>query len=95
MDMCTVTNVSHTLLCCNCACLCMLVFACVLARSRVVMPCTVVEYQVAQLYAVARASKNETGGGQGVEVLNNEPYDDEKMYGKKGQFTYKKYHLKE
>ena len=36
---------------------------------------TVEEYQVAQLYSVAEASKNETGGGEGVEVLKNEPYD--------------------
>ncbi len=26
--------------------------------------------QVAQLYSVAEASKNETGGGEGVEVYN-------------------------
>ena len=29
---------------------------------RIVMPMTVEEYQVAQLYAVAEASKKETGG---------------------------------
>ena len=29
---------------------------------------TVEEYQVAQLYSVAEASKYETGGGEGVEV---------------------------
>ena len=28
-------------------------------------------FQVAQLYSVAEASKNETGGGEGVEVVNN------------------------
>ena len=32
---------------------------------RVILPMTVEEYQVAQLYAVAEASKNETGGGEG------------------------------
>ena len=31
--------------------------------------------KVAQLYSVAEASKNETGGGEGVEVIKNEPYD--------------------
>ncbi|KAJ2081056.1 hypothetical protein H4R24_002627 [Coemansia sp. RSA 988] len=36
-------------------------------------------------------SLNETGGGEGVEVLKNEPYDDEE-HGK-GQYTYKIYHL--
>ena len=32
---------------------------------RVILPMSVEEYQVAQLYAVAEASKNETGGGEG------------------------------
>jgi len=57
---------------------------------------TVDEYQVAQLYSVAEASKNETGGGEGVEVLKNEPYDNYPLLnGKftKGQYTYKIYRL--
>uniref|UniRef100_A0A671NCS2 Phosphatidylinositol transfer protein alpha isoform n=2 Tax=Sinocyclocheilus TaxID=75365 RepID=A0A671NCS2_9TELE len=49
------------------------------------------QYQVGQLYSVAEASKNETGGGEGVEVLKNEPY--EKEDGEKGQYTHKIYHL--
>lgn len=32
------------------------------------LPLTVDEYQVGQLYSVAEASKAETGGGEGVEV---------------------------
>lgn len=48
------------------------------------------QYQVGQLYSVAEASKNETGGGEGVEVLKNEPYEKE---GEKGQYTHKIYHL--
>jgi len=63
---------------------------------RVTLPMTVEEYQVAQLYSVAEASKNETGGGEGVEVLKNEPYDDVPLLnGKftKGQYTHKIYHL--
>ncbi|XP_006891153.1 PREDICTED: phosphatidylinositol transfer protein alpha isoform [Elephantulus edwardii] len=47
-------------------------------------------YQVGQLYSVAEASKNETGGGEGVEVLVNEPYEKD---GEKGQYTHKIYHL--
>lgn len=50
----------------------------------------VLQYQVGQLYSVAEASKNETGGGEGVEVLKNEPYEKE---GEKGQYTHKIYHL--
>ncbi|XP_063605866.1 phosphatidylinositol transfer protein alpha isoform-like isoform X3 [Penaeus indicus] len=64
---------------------------------RVVLPLTVEEYQVAQLYSVAEASKNETGGGEGVEVLKNEPFDNHPLLGdrfSKGQYTYKIYHLK-
>lgn len=48
------------------------------------------QYQVGQLYSVAEASKNETGGGEGVEVLVNEPYERD---GERGQFTHKIYHL--
>ena len=43
------------------------------------------------LYSVAQASKNETGGGEGVEVLVNESREHDK-YGK-GQYTHKIYHL--
>ncbi|KAH0509081.1 Phosphatidylinositol transfer protein beta isoform, partial [Microtus ochrogaster] len=49
------------------------------------------QYQVGQLYSVAEASKNETGGGEGIEVLKNEPYEED---GEKGQYTHKIYHLK-
>lgn len=48
------------------------------------------QYQVGQLYSVAEASKKETGGGEGVEVLKNEPYEKD---GEKGQYTHKIYHL--
>ncbi|KAL4647558.1 phosphatidylinositol transfer protein alpha isoform-like [Arapaima gigas] len=57
---------------------------------RVILPVSVEEYQVGQLYSVAEASKNETGGGEGVEVLKNEPYE---KNGEKGQYTHKIYHL--
>jgi len=57
---------------------------------RVIMPMTVEEYQVAQLFTVAEVSKEQTSGDAGVEVLKNEPYDNE--HGK-GQYTHKIYHL--
>lgn len=50
----------------------------------------VLQYQVGQLFSVAEASKNETGGGEGIEVLKNEPYEKD---GEKGQYTHKIYHL--
>ena len=49
------------------------------------------QYHVGQLYSVAEASKNETGGGEGVEVLRNEPFTNEEMGS--GQYTHKIYHL--
>lgn len=54
------------------------------------------QYQVAQLYSVAEASKNNTGGGEGIEVLKNEPFRNYPLLGGKyssGQYTYKIYHL--
>ena len=61
------------------------------------------QYQVAQLYSVAIASKNETGGGEGIEVLANDPFTATSGQQPKypllggrydsGQFTHKIYHL--
>lgn len=64
---------------------------------RVVLPLTVEEYQIGQLFSVAEASKNETGGGEGVEVIKNESFDDPNVLGEAyptGQYTFKIYHLK-
>ncbi|KAI7871820.1 hypothetical protein BDF14DRAFT_1950318 [Spinellus fusiger] len=58
---------------------------------RVINNCTESEYQVAQLYATAMSSKEQTGGGEGVEVLKNEPYESDN--GEKGQYTYKIFRL--
>ena len=54
------------------------------------------QYQVGQLFAVAEASKNNTGGGEGIEVLKNEPFTNHPLLNGKyssGQYTYKIYHL--
>lgn len=64
---------------------------------RVVLPLTVEEYQIGQLFSVAEASKNETGGGEGVEIVKNEPFDDPEILGSQypsGQYTFKIYHFK-
>lgn len=64
---------------------------------RIVLPLTVEEYQVGQLFSVAEASKNETGGGEGVEVIKNEAFDDPAILGEsypRGQYTFKIYHVK-
>ncbi|CAO0795045.1 unnamed protein product [Mucor circinelloides] len=62
----------------------------IINEYRVINNCTEEEYQVAQLYATALASKENTGGGEGVEVIKNEPYEKEN---EKGQYTYKIFRL--
>lgn len=65
---------------------------------------TVEEYHVAQLWTVIEASKDETGGGEGVEILVNEPFSPDSQYAppkalpggeahSRGQYTHKNYHL--
>lgn len=64
---------------------------------RIILPLNVEEYQIGQLFSVAEASKNETGGGEGVEVIKNESFNDSSILGEsypKGQYTFKIYHLK-
>ena len=54
------------------------------------------QYQVAQLWSCAEASKNETGGGEGIEVCKNEPFTDQNFLDGQftaGQYTNKIYHL--
>nr|CDS31220.1 phosphatidylinositol transfer protein [Hymenolepis microstoma] len=75
----------------------------IIKEFRVILPMKVEEYQVAQLWTVIEASKDETGGGDGVEILVNEPFDKcnhppaQALPGgdahSKGQFTHKIYHL--
>jgi len=63
---------------------------------RICLPMTVEEYQVAQLWSVAKSSKENTGGGEGIEVLKNEPFKDKKDLFQNyvdGQFTHKLYKL--
>jgi len=67
-----------------------------ITEFRVLLPLTVEEYQVGQLFSVAEASKNETGGGEGIEVLKNEPYKGNPLCGGQydvGQYTLKMIHL--
>jgi Phosphatidylinositol transfer protein len=47
---------------------------------------------VAQLYSVAEVSKNETGGGEGIEVLKNEPFDNFPLLGE-SQVVFGSYQL--
>ncbi|KAJ8392839.1 hypothetical protein AAFF_G00070430 [Aldrovandia affinis] len=40
---------------------------------RICMPLTVDEYRIGQLYMISKHSSEQTGGGEGVEVVRNEP----------------------
>jgi len=62
----------------------------VVVEYQIPMPLTVEEYKVAQLYMVAKFSRQRTTKGEGIEILKNEPYEDENG---KGQYTHKVIHL--
>ncbi|XP_023333267.1 phosphatidylinositol transfer protein beta isoform isoform X2 [Eurytemora carolleeae] len=57
---------------------------------RIVIPLSVEQYEIGMLYSVSETSKQETGGGEGVQILENYTYDTE---GADGQYTYKIYHF--
>jgi len=60
---------------------------------RIPLPMTVEEYRIAQLYMIAKKSREESKGAEsGVEILINEPYEDGPG-GKGGQYTHKIYHV--
>ncbi|KAK8807843.1 hypothetical protein WA158_007372 [Blastocystis sp. Blastoise] len=54
------------------------------------LPILTEEFQVAQLYMTCKAQEQATGGGEGVLVLKNEPFDN---LDEKGQYTLKHYLL--
>ena len=61
---------------------------------RIPLPMSVEEYRIAQLYMIAKKSKQESKGaesGSGVEILVNEPYSDGPGAGgqQSGQYTHK------
>ncbi|CAG7733239.1 unnamed protein product, partial [Allacma fusca] len=59
---------------------------------RIPLPLTVEEYRIAQLYMIAKKSREESKGTEsGVEILVNEPYTDGP--GGHGQYTHKVYHI--
>ncbi|XP_011632532.1 protein retinal degeneration B isoform X7 [Pogonomyrmex barbatus] len=59
---------------------------------RIPLPLTVEEYRIAQLYMIAKKSREESkGAGSGVEIIENEPYSNGP--GGSGQYTHKIYHV--
>ena len=54
------------------------------------------KYQIAQLWSVAEASKENTGGGEGIEILKNEPFSNKTDLHQNytdGQYTHKLYKI--
>ncbi|XP_016106628.1 cytoplasmic phosphatidylinositol transfer protein 1-like [Sinocyclocheilus grahami] len=62
-----------------------------LKEYRICMPLTVEEYRIGQLYMISKHSHEQSERGEGVEVVQNEPYEDPN-YGP-GQFTEKRIYL--
>jgi len=58
---------------------------------RICMPITVEEYKIGQLYMIAKHSHEQSQKGEGVEVIENRPYEDPE-HGK-GQFTEKRIYI--
>jgi len=57
---------------------------------RIPLPLEVDEYQIAQLYMINKISKQQTGNGEGIQILENKPFDDENG---SGQYTHKIIHI--
>ncbi|XP_011708156.1 PREDICTED: protein retinal degeneration B isoform X2 [Wasmannia auropunctata] len=59
---------------------------------RIPLPLSVEEYRIAQLYMIAKKSRDESkGAGSGVEIIQNEPYSNGP--GGNGQYTLKIFHV--
>jgi hypothetical protein len=58
---------------------------------RIPMPFTVDEYQIGQLFMIAKHSHEQSQSGEGVEVIHNVPHEDS-VHGS-GQYTEKRIHL--
>ncbi|KAL2239799.1 UNVERIFIED_CONTAM: Phosphatidylinositol transfer protein alpha isoform [Sesamum indicum] len=55
------------------------------------MPLSVEEFQIAQMYMIMKMQQQSTTGTEGVEIVENRPFEDD-VYGK-GQYTLKIYRL--
>lgn len=63
---------------------------------RIPLPLSVDEYLVAQNWSFNEQSRRETGGGEGVKVLENVPFENKDFCGGKysqGQYTHKIYYV--
>jgi len=55
------------------------------------------KYRIGQLYSTMKHALEETGGGEGIEVLENRPFSDEPQFQdgrfNRGQFTHKRVYI--
>ena len=58
---------------------------------RIIMPMSMEEYEIGLSYTIMKMEQQNTNGKEGVEVLQQVPFEDEKLG--EGQFTSKVYHL--
>ncbi|CAL4922143.1 unnamed protein product [Urochloa decumbens] len=58
---------------------------------RIIMPMSMEEYEIGLSYTIMKMEQQNTNSKEGVEVLQQVPFEDEKLG--KGQFTSKHYHL--
>ncbi|KAF8683779.1 hypothetical protein HU200_044712 [Digitaria exilis] len=63
----------------------------ILVQSRIVMPLSMEEYEIGLSYTIMEMEQQNTNSKEGVEVLQQVPFEDEKLG--KGQLTSKVYHL--
>uniref|UniRef100_A0A914YH36 Phosphatidylinositol transfer protein n=1 Tax=Panagrolaimus superbus TaxID=310955 RepID=A0A914YH36_9BILA len=69
----------------------------IIKEYRILLPLEVEKYQNGQLWSVAEASKQETGGGEGVEILQQETFTSFEVrpgHNLSGIYAHKLYHLK-
>ena len=62
-----------------------------ITEYRVILPTNVTQYQIANLYMCAQRTRETTKGGEGIEIIKNEPYEEGE---EKGQYTHKIMHFK-
>jgi len=62
-----------------------------ITEYRVILPTKVTQYQIGNLYMCVQRTRETAGGGEGIEIVANEPYERE---GERGQFTHKILHFK-
>jgi hypothetical protein len=58
---------------------------------RIICPTTLAQYRIGSRYMANRIARDDKSGGEGIEFLKNEPFDDGQ---ESGTYTYKVYHFK-